>query len=138
MELFVGTDIIEVERIKTACEKNSKFLEKVFTTKEVEYFNSKKSKWPHIAGFFSAKESVAKLLGTGVREFKWQDVEILHNKLGAPVVVLKGEAQNIALKKGIKKIKLSISHTRFYAMSFAVAIGGEKSDSIDVSTNEGS
>ncbi|AIS53044.1 holo-[acyl-carrier-protein] synthase AcpS [Thermoanaerobacter kivui] len=136
MELFVGTDIVEVKRIQRAYEKNPKFLEKLFTAKEVEYFNSKKSKFQSVAGFFSAKESVSKVLGTGISGFRWKDIEIAHDEKGAPVVILKGKAKEAAGHKGIKTIKLSISHTKDYAVSFAVGIGGEKNDSVDVKTNE--
>lgn len=60
MELFVGTDIVEVERIKKAFDANSKFLERLFTQKEIEYFNSKRMKLPHIAGFFQQKKAYQK------------------------------------------------------------------------------
>ncbi|ABY92262.1 MAG: Holo-[acyl-carrier-protein] synthase [Caldanaerobacter subterraneus] len=136
MELFVGTDIVEVERIKKAFDANSKFLERLFTQKEIEYFNSKRMKLPHIAGFFSAKESISKVLGTGISGFSWKDIEICHDEKGAPAVILKGKAKNIADKKGIRDIKLSISHTKTYAISCAIAIGGEKNDSADLKTDE--
>lgn len=32
----LGNDIVEIERIKKAIEKNSKFRDKVFTAREVE------------------------------------------------------------------------------------------------------
>ncbi|ADD03101.1 holo-acyl-carrier-protein synthase [Thermoanaerobacter mathranii subsp. mathranii str. A3] len=136
MEIFVGTDIVEVERIKKAFNTYSKFLERIFTQKEIEYFNSKRRNLTHIAGFFSAKESVSKVLGTGIGSFSWKDIEICHNEKGAPVVILKGKAKSIADKKGIRDIKLSISHTKTHAISCAIAIGGEKNDSADIKTDE--
>lgn len=136
MELFVGTDIVEVDRIKKALDANSKFLERLFTRKEIEYLTSKKMKLPHIAGFFSAKESVSKVLGTGISGFSWKDIEIRHDEKGAPAVILKGKAKDIADEKEIKDIKLSISHTKNYAISFAIAIGGEINGSTDIRTDE--
>ena len=41
MEVLVGTDIIEVERIKEAMQ-DTNFMKKVFTTKEIEYCEVKK------------------------------------------------------------------------------------------------
>ena len=41
MEVLVGTDIIEVGRIKEAMQDEN-FMKKVFTTKEIEYCESKK------------------------------------------------------------------------------------------------
>ncbi|MBE3578928.1 MAG: holo-ACP synthase [Caldanaerobacter subterraneus] len=126
MEIFVGTDITEVERIKKILGKRPHFLERIFTEKEREFLRKKKNPWPHLAGFFSAKESVSKVLGTGIRGFSWQDIEIIHNEYGKPEVVLKGKAKAIAAEKGIKEIKLSISHTSDYAVSVAIAVGGEE------------
>lgn len=125
MEVFVGTDIIEVERIKKISEKRPHFLEKIFTERERKLLLRKKNPWPHLAGFFSAKESVSKVLGTGIRGFSWQDIEIIHNEYGKPEVVLKGKAKVIASEKKIKEIKLSISHTSDYVVSVAIAVGGE-------------
>ena len=39
--LDIGTDIIEVERIKNALNKRGDFLKKIFTEREVEMFNQK-------------------------------------------------------------------------------------------------
>ena len=55
MILGVGTDIIEIERIKKAIERTPKFLEKTFTEKEIELFKSKSMKVESIAGNFAAK-----------------------------------------------------------------------------------
>ena len=43
MKIKCGTDIIEIERIKESIEEmGDKFLERVFTKKEIEYCESKK------------------------------------------------------------------------------------------------
>ena len=39
MNVFdIGIDIIEIERIKQAINKNPRFLNKMFTDNEIEYF----------------------------------------------------------------------------------------------------
>ena len=58
--LGIGVDIIEIYRIKEILDKNSRFLEKVFTSKEIEYFESKDFRPETIAGNFAAKEAISK------------------------------------------------------------------------------
>ncbi|KPU43403.1 holo-[acyl-carrier-protein] synthase [Oxobacter pfennigii] len=119
-----GIDIIEIERIKNAADKNSTFLIKVFTMAEIEYFREKKLSPMNIAGNFAAKEAVLKALGTGLREMGWKDIEIMRDELGKPFVVLCNNALNIAKSRGIDTIHISISHCRDYAVAQAVAEGG--------------
>ena len=38
----VGTDLIEIDRIRQAIEKNPRFLEKVYTEAEISYCQRKK------------------------------------------------------------------------------------------------
>ncbi len=110
----IGTDIIEIKRIKQLHEKSSRFSLKVFSESELDYCLSKKEYAQHLAVRFAAKEAVAKALG---KSFSWQDVEIGNDDLGKPVVVLKGEAK-IAAKNF--KVLLSMSHSRDYACAVAV------------------
>ncbi|MGN0688933.1 MAG: holo-ACP synthase, partial [Oscillospiraceae bacterium] len=63
--MTVGTDIIEIERIKESIENYGKsFLEKVFTEQEIHYCEKhKKMKYQHYAARFAAKEAVSKMFG---------------------------------------------------------------------------
>lgn len=84
----IGNDIIEISRIENAVKKES-FVKKVFTEKEIEYIISRGGRAETYAGKFSAKEAVSKALGTGVRGFSPNDIEILNNELGKPYVIFK-------------------------------------------------
>lgn len=117
-----GIDIIEIERINKAV-KNEKFVKRVFTKKEIQYFKSINNNIYTIAGNFAAKEAIVKALGTGLRGFKWIDIEISRDELGKPIVTLYERASEISNKKGIINIELSISHCRQYAVAQAIGIG---------------
>ncbi len=117
----VGIDIIEIERIKRAIE-NRRFLEKVFTKREIEYFTSVRYNINTIAGAFAAKEAVMKAMGTGLRGFKWVHIEIERDKLGKPQIILYEGAKDIADNAGIKEILISISHSKEYAVAQAIGI----------------
>lgn len=116
-----GIDIIEIKRIEKAVFKRIKFLNKCFTSKELEYFNSKKNNYESIAGYFCAKEAVAKALGTGFHNFKLIDIEVLKDEYNKPFVVLHNNAKIIADQHGIDHIHLSISHSKEYAVANAIA-----------------
>lgn len=118
--LGVGIDIVEIRRIKSAIESNERFLEKIFTSAELEYLKSRNLRAEYVAGRFAAKEAVAKALGTGFRGFDFKDIEIDRTTLGKPIVILKGKAKLIAKKEGQYNIHLSISHGEDSAVAYAI------------------
>ncbi|GAB6158433.1 holo-ACP synthase [Desulfotomaculum varum] len=119
----IGTDIIEIERIELAVSRSGQqFLDRVFTPAEQEHC---KGRVHCLAGRFAAKEAVLKALGTGLRELRWTNIEILPNYLGKPEVKLLGPARQLAEKMGINKVLVSISHDRGRAVAFAIAVGKE-------------
>ena len=87
MVIGIGTDIIEIKRIKEAVTKNPRFIEKCFTVNEQEFFNNKKNSFQSIAGTFAAKEAVSKALGTGFTIFELKDIEILRDKMESPMYI---------------------------------------------------
>jgi len=117
--LGIGTDIVETERVREMCERDSAFCRRVFTRTELDYSEGKITKYQHLAARFSAKEAVAKALGGS---FSWQDVEVVNNSAGKPMVNLYGRAKEAA---GSARVHLSVSHTRGYACAMAVVEGEE-------------
>lgn len=117
----IGTDIIEIDRVKKALERNPKLLNRLFTDYEIAYFKKRNMQTQHIAGSFSAKEAIVKAMGTGLRGFCWKDVEVLRGSSGKPMVKLYNKAKEYASEKGIGNIFLSISHSHHYAIANAVA-----------------
>lgn len=117
----LGTDIIEIHRVEKAIHKSRAFLKRVYTEAEIEYCEGKgKSRFYSYAGIYAAKEAILKALGTGLRYGSWQDVEINHNELGAPVVIMKGAFADRLKMMNSKDVIISISHCKDYAMSTAI------------------
>ncbi|MBN2795954.1 MAG: holo-ACP synthase [Clostridia bacterium] len=117
----IGIDIVEINRIEKAQEKNPRFLTKIFTEKEIAYMMTK-NKSETIAGMFAAKEAVSKVLGTGISGFKWQHIEIDHTNMGQPIVNCYEGAKTRMEDLGIEKILISISHSKAYAVANAVGV----------------
>jgi holo-[acyl-carrier protein] synthase len=115
----LGTDIIEIQRIRAGIERHKEhFLNKLFTPEEQNYCLSYRDPGPSFAGRFAAKEAIIKALGKGFRkEFTWLDIEILNNAEGKPIVYLSAEMNKIFNKP---QFLLSISHCREYAMATAI------------------
>lgn len=116
---MIGIDIIEIERIKKAVEKNERFLEKIFTKKEIDYFSKKGFKAQTIAGNFCAKEAISKALGTGIRDFSFKDIEILRDEFGKPIVNTYNNLNKLCIDYNVLEINVSISHSRYYAVANA-------------------
>lgn len=123
MEIYgIGTDIIEIDRIKQSLNRNLKLLDKLFSKNELEELKKKNYKSESIAGNFAAKEAVVKSVGTGLRGFNAKDIEILRDNLNKPVVVASGNFKIFLDENNIKDIKVSISHSKSYATATAIAI----------------
>ena len=118
----VGIDLVRIRRIRRAYKRRpERFLNRIFTEKEKMYLRPKTNPFPSMAARFAAKEAVAKALGCGIGRVGWRDLEILPATGGKPVVCLRGAAQALAKKQGIRGIEISLSHDNFYAVAQAVA-----------------
>ena len=116
-----GADIIAIDRIKKAMTKDSKFTDKIFSTEEIEYCNSKFRKEIHFAGRFAAKEAFFKALGTGWRDgMKWTEINIVNNELGKPEIRISGKTLEYFWELGMVNTNLSISHTKEFAVAFVI------------------
>lgn len=112
MVIGIGIDIIDVERVRKLGEKNPRFLEKVFTPKEISYCLEKRNKYQHFAARFAAKEAFFKALG---RRVGWKEVELLNNPSGKPQLEIKSKQ-----RLSVEKAHVSISHLQDYAVAAVV------------------
>ena len=121
MKLSTGVDLIEIERIKDSVARNGeRFLERVYTNEELTICGENMAS---LAVRFAAKEAVAKALGCGIGDVRWQEIEVLRDEKRAPVLNLHGEAQKMADDMGLDTWSLSLSHTKTHAVAFVVAVG---------------
>lgn len=68
MILGTGIDLCEVDRIKSAIERyGDKFVQRIYTPKEIAYVQRKANKYERYAARFAAKEAGMKAIGTGWR-----------------------------------------------------------------------
>lgn len=128
MNVFgIGTDIIECLRIAQMIERHGElFINRVYTSSEIDYCSSRKAATQHYAGRWAAKEAILKAMGTGwARGIRWRDIEIRNEVGGAPIVALGGGARDVCETLGITRVLISISHCRSHATAYALALKAE-------------
>lgn len=122
----IGTDIIEVSRIHAVMEKDIGFRDKIFTSGEITYCETKRHKYENYAARFSAKEAFMKAIGTGWRfGIRFADIEVYHDEFGKPLIRLSGKAEELGKIEGISKIHVSLSHVKEIATAVVIV---EKED----------
>ncbi|GAI10948.1 unnamed protein product, partial [marine sediment metagenome] len=106
-------------RIESAIKQwNKRFLNRVYTEAERKICQGR---IPALAARFAGKEAVMKVLGTGTKGVGWQEIEILADGNGKPLVKLHGHAKNKAKQLNLNEFSVSLSDTKQHAI--AVAIG---------------
>ena len=115
----VGTDLIEIARVRRSLERYERFRDRCFTAAEQAYCDSRANPAESYAGRFAGKEAVGKALGFGVaRAFAWTEIEIVGRP--KPSVRLSGRVAEWAERAGAGTIDLSMSHSRELAQAVAV------------------
>ena len=107
----VGIDLVDLKRLDLA---NTSFINGVLSPKEIELFNScnrEKRKREFLGGRFACKEALLKTLGTGLKGIRMNEIEILPNEDGKPL-----------LKKPLLSSILSISHEGEMAVAICILL----------------
>jgi holo-[acyl-carrier protein] synthase len=119
----IGVDIVDNKRFKNLI-KDNKFINRIFSKKEI--FDSKKTlnKINFFSKRFAAKESFAKALGTGFRNnLNFKDIVIVNDNLGKPFYLINNKIKQI-IKKNKKianfELFLSISDEKDYSVAFTI------------------
>ncbi len=123
MVLGLGTDLMETRRVQESIDRyGDRFLERIFTPEEIAYCQRKrKNAAESFAARFAAKEAGAKALGTGIsRGVGWKEFEVRRETSGRPTLHLSGRAAELAEAMGVRRIQLSLTHSRELALAVVV------------------
>jgi len=118
----VGTDVVEIERIKTALERHGeRFALRILCPPELERYRRHRLPANYLAKRFAAKEAFTKALGTGIKSpANWHGVWVRNLTSGKPVLEYTDALQALLDKKGITSAHLSLSDER--GVAFATVI----------------
>ena len=127
MIIGMGTDIIDIRRIKKTIEKYGfRFKNKCYSKSEIQRSEIKANSIESYAKRYAAKEACSKALGTGLaRGVFWKDIEIKNNKYGKPFIILHNNAKKIFSQLNLNdtKIEVSLSDEKNYAIANVIIYG---------------
>lgn len=124
MILGLGTDIVEVARVKTKITKEHGFREYVFSANEISYCEKKAHKYEHYAARFAAKEAFLKALGTGwANGTSFNEIEVINAENGKPGIILLGGTKDYVATLAIKTIWLTMAHVKEMATATVIVEG---------------
>ncbi|QYZ78959.1 holo-[acyl-carrier-protein] synthase [Methanofollis formosanus] len=117
----IGTDVVLISRFEGKTpERDRRFLERVFTEKEIAYCFSKEHPAPHLAARFAGKEAVTKALSSmGIDGIAMNEIEITNGPSGVPSVTL------ICRDASMVTVLVSLSHDGDIALACALATEGD-------------
>ncbi len=104
---MLGIDLVEHKDMEY---KEERFIKRILTLKELEYYykiTSKKRRIEYLSSRFACKEAIFKCFKTGL---SFLDITILNDEFGAPYALIKDK---------VSKIELSLSHTDNYSIAVA-------------------
>lgn len=124
MTIAIGTDIVEIQRIASALERQGdKFVQRILTKSERVEYQARGNPVAFLAKRFAAKEAIAKALGTGIgRGISFQQLIVSNNSDGAPQVELQANAAERLKQLGGSKVLLSLSDEKKYALAYVAII----------------
>ena len=124
MKIFgIGVDLVKNQRFKQSIKKK-RFIEKIFSKKEIFYSKKTSNKVNFFAKRFAAKEAFLKALGTGFRGgISLKKIEILNDKMGKPYYYDSNNIKRIIYNRYKLRsydLFLSISDETDYSVAFTV------------------
>ena len=130
MIINIGTDIIDIRRIKKTINKyGNKFKKRCFHKSEILKSENRLKTAESYSKRYAAKEACAKALGTGLaRGVFWKDIEVINNEFGKPIILLHNKALNFLNKMDKDNnlnIELSLSDEKNYAIANVVIYSNE-------------
>ena len=96
MILGIGTDFVNIERIRKVLDRfGERFEKRVFSDQEIQRSRRKYDSPSSYAKRWAAKEACSKALGIGLRMgISWKEMQIVNLKSGKPELVIEGKAKD--------------------------------------------
>ena len=118
----VGSDIVEIERIKKALERfGERFAKRILCPSELARFASHKQRANYLAKRFAAKEAFTKALGTGIHApANWHGVWVKNLPSGKPVLEYSPALKSLLDTRKIVQSHLSLSDERGMALATVI------------------
>jgi holo-[acyl-carrier protein] synthase len=118
----VGTDVVEIDRIRKALERwGQRFAERILSPSELKRFKSHRQPANYLAKRFAAKEAFTKALGTGIKApANWHGVWVANLPSGKPVLQFSPPLKSLLDEKQIAQAHLSLADERGIAVATVI------------------
>jgi len=125
MIVGIGIDLVDVSEFQSDIDaKKEPLLHRLFTPVERDYCAAQPDPYQNFAGTLAAKEATMKAFGTGwTDDVDWQEIEVVRERSGKPVLVLKGKLRELSKSANVKTLFLSVTHTSRYANAVVILEG---------------
>lgn len=122
--LRVGVDIANVSQVaESLTQFGERYALRVFTPGELtDSAGEPEVRARSLAGRFAAKEATMKVLRPEGEGLDWRSIEVRSMGAGWPAIHLRGAAQRLADRAGIRDLSVSLSHEGNLATAVVVAI----------------
>jgi holo-[acyl-carrier protein] synthase len=120
--LGIGTDLVDVDRMRKVLERTPSFAQRVFTDGERALAAQRRDPAPALAVRFAAKEALLKAFGVGIGATSMAAIEVVRATSGEPAIELHDQAALLAAERGVTRILLSLTHTDQLAHAMVVAV----------------
>ncbi|SNS75347.1 holo-[acyl-carrier protein] synthase [Noviherbaspirillum humi] len=122
----IGTDIIQIDRIRAVLARNGdRFAEKILGPEELAKYHRRRAKIEErgvrfLATRFAAKEAFSKAIGLGMRmPMTWRSMQALNAPSGKPIAVMSGKLKDFMDQHGLTA-QISITDESDYAVAFVI------------------
>lgn len=114
MIVGIGVDLAEISRLETSITRTAGLADRLFAESE------RGRPVRTLAGYFAAKEAVAKALGAPPG-LQWTDVVVSNDAHGKPELAISGTVAAVADRLGVTSWHVSISHDAGFCVAMVVA-----------------
>ena len=119
----VGTDLVDVDRFRRVLQRTPSIRDRLFRDDERAYAELRSDPAERYAARFAAKEAVMKALGVGLGEVALYDIEVVRADGGTPSIRLHGAAAELAARRGVSSLLVSLTHVAASAHAVVIAVG---------------
>jgi len=125
MIIGIGVDIAETERFERIYARfGGRIARRILTSNELKEFDRRKQPASYLATRFAAKEAAAKALGTGFGEIVgYKSIEVENDESGKPSLNFSGGASQLANRKQVTNVFVSLSDEKHYVVAMVVLEG---------------
>jgi holo-[acyl-carrier protein] synthase len=121
MTHHVGIDLVHTDEVQEALDEHgSRYLDRVFTEQEQRDSGLDAQR---LAARFAAKEATMKALDRGDEPLPWRSIAVARSASGSPRIELTGAAAELAQRRGVSALSVSLTHEGSLAAAVVLAEG---------------